>query len=193
MLLAYVVASIAAIPITALIVATVLVFGPFIGFGYALSGTLLGAAVSFLIGRRLAHKLVRQLAGTHLHDLSRHLAQRGMLAILAVRVLPVAPFTVVNLVAGASHIRLRDYMLGTLIGMTPGMLALTIFSDRLAAVVRNPSPMAIAVLTLVTAAIVAGSIYLHRWIVRRRNAQDSSATAENVASANTHAADDRHV
>ncbi|MDZ7809559.1 MAG: hypothetical protein U5L11_04595 [Arhodomonas sp.] len=37
--------------------------------------------------------------------------------MIVVSLLPLAPFTVTNLVAGAFHLRFRDYMLGTLIGI----------------------------------------------------------------------------
>jgi phospholipase D1/2 len=46
-------------------------------------------------------------------------------AIVAVRIVPVAPFAVINLFTGASHIRLRDYLIGTLLGMIPGAAGLT--------------------------------------------------------------------
>ena len=38
------------------------------------------------------------------------LAKRGLLTMLAVHIIPVAPFTIINLVAGASHIRFRDFV-----------------------------------------------------------------------------------
>ena len=40
----------------------------------------------------------------------------------AVRLVPVAPFTIVNLLAGAGHVRFRDFMIGTAVGMTPGII-----------------------------------------------------------------------
>ena len=40
--------------------------------------------------------------------------------VITLRIVPVAPFTVVNLVAGASHISFRDFALGTLLGMLAG-------------------------------------------------------------------------
>ena len=173
---AYLLASLTAFPITVLIVISVLVFGPLAGFVYALTGSLLGAAVTFALGQLLGQRLVRRLAGARINKLSQRLGQRGLLAMLAVRMLPVAPFTIVNLVAGASHIRFRDYVLGTVFGMLPGMLALTAFSDRLAAVVRDPSPTALAVLAGIAAVIVAGAIAVRAWF-KYRVAQRGAATS----------------
>ena len=166
-LLAYMAASLAAIPITLLIVATALVFGPLTSFAYALTGSLAGAALGFAVGRVVGRRTVRAVAGRRLNDLSRRLARRGVLAIVAVRVLPVAPFTVVNLVAGASYIRPRDFMLGTLIGMAPGLVAVTLFSDRLLSVLHDPSPLAIGTLAAVVMLIAAAAIAAHRWLGHR--------------------------
>ncbi len=164
---AYAVASMIAMPITLMIVATVLVFGTYLGFIYAISGSLFGASVSFWVGHLVGRDMVRRLAGRRLNELSRRLAQRGLLAMLVLRLLPVAPFTVVNLVAGASHIGFREFAAGTLLGMTPGILAVTVFSDRLMALLRDPSPMALTILVAVTAALIAGSAAIHNWLKRR--------------------------
>jgi uncharacterized membrane protein YdjX (TVP38/TMEM64 family) len=165
---AYVVASVTAIPITLLIVATALVFGPVAAFVYALCGSLAGAAVGFVLGQTLGRQTIRRIAGARLNRLSRRLGQSGVLAVLAVRVIPVAPFTVVNLVAGASHIRLRDFLIGTMLGMTPGIAAVSIFSDRLLAALHDPSPSAIATLAVIAVAIAAGAFGIRWWFARRR-------------------------
>jgi uncharacterized membrane protein YdjX (TVP38/TMEM64 family) len=80
----------------------------------------------------------------------------------ALRVVPVAPFTVVNLVAGASHIRFRDFALGTLLGMIPGTLALVVLSDQVVAALRSPDAAHIALLVGLAALIGLGT-----WGIRR--------------------------
>ncbi len=170
-LVAYVVASLVAMPITLLIVATAVVFGPIAAFGYALCGSLAGAALGFGVGQALGRQTVRRVAGDRLNRLSRRLGQRGVLAVLAVRMIPVAPFTVVNFVAGASHIRLRDFLIGTLLGMAPGIAAVSIFSDRLLAVVLDPSPDTIVTLAIIVVIIAAGAIGIRWWLGGRRDKQ----------------------
>jgi len=162
----YLLASTLAVPITVLILLTVLVFGPYVGFAYSVSGSLLGAVFTYWLGNALGRDTVRHLAGRRLNALSRRLARHGLLAVLAVRMIPVAPFTVVNLVAGASHIRFRDFVLGTLLGMTPGILAMTLFADRIAAVLRDPSPTTLALLGAAVVVIVLGAWKLRNWLIR---------------------------
>jgi phosphatidylserine/phosphatidylglycerophosphate/cardiolipin synthase-like enzyme/uncharacterized membrane protein YdjX (TVP38/TMEM64 family) len=171
-LCAYVVASIIALPISLLIVATALIFGPFTAFAYALGGSIAGAAVGFGIGHVLGRQTIRRVAGARLNRLSRRLGRSGVLAVLAVRVIPVAPFTVVNFVAGASHIRLRDFLIGTMLGMAPGIAGVSIFSDRLLAALRDPTPATIASLAFIAAAIVAGAIGIRWWFTRRGDLHD---------------------
>lgn len=167
---AYVIASAFAVPITVLILLTVLVFGPYAGFAYSVSGSLLGAVVTYWLGYALGRNTVRHLAGRLVSSLSRRMARHGLFAVLVVRVIPVAPFTIVNMVAGASHIRFKDFMLGTLLGMTPGILAVPLFADRIAAVLRDPSPSTLAMLATAMAVIVLGAWKFRNWLVRKSRA-----------------------
>ena len=87
--------------------------------------------------------------------------------MITLRIVPVAPFVIINLVAGASHIRLRDYAIGTAAGMTPGVLALTLFADGLLQALRNPGPKTFAVLTGLVVVILGGGLALRRWLRAR--------------------------
>jgi uncharacterized membrane protein YdjX (TVP38/TMEM64 family) len=164
---AFVAASLVAMPITLLILATAFVFGPLEGFAYALAGSLLGAGVTFWLGRALGRGTVRRLAGSRLNKLSRLLGRRGLLAVITVRILPVAPFTLVNMVAGASHLRPRDFLIGTALGMLPGIVAVVLFSDRLAAAVFEPTAGNFAWFALALVLIAAAGLILYRWLSRR--------------------------
>lgn len=164
---AYLLAAVVAFPITVLIVATALVYGSAPAFGFALVGSLGGAALSFWIGRVLGRHLVGRFAGPRLKRLDERLGRSGLLAMLAVRVVPVAPFTVVNVVAGASRIRWRDFLLGTLLGMLPGILAITVFSDLALQLLHDPSPREVAVMGALGLLAVATLLALRRWLAGR--------------------------
>jgi phospholipase D1/2 len=125
-IVAYIVGSAVMLPLTILIVATILVFGPWTGIAYALAGSLCAAAIVYGAGRTLWRDLVDRLAGRHLDRLVRRLSRRGVLAIAIVRLLPVAPFTVVNLVAGALRLRFAPFMVGSLLGLVPGVVLIAL-------------------------------------------------------------------
>jgi phosphatidylserine/phosphatidylglycerophosphate/cardiolipin synthase-like enzyme/uncharacterized membrane protein YdjX (TVP38/TMEM64 family) len=160
---AYVIGGLIMVPITLLVGVTAMVFEPVWGTIYALSGCLLNALATYLIGSRLGKQTVRKLAGRRLNRLSRQMAQRGILTVAIIRNIPVAPFTVVNMVAGASHIRLKDYLIGTAIGMLPGILAIAIFADRLLQTIKNPGWGN----ALFAAALAAVLILSGRWLKKR--------------------------
>ncbi|MGD9953419.1 MAG: VTT domain-containing protein [Burkholderiales bacterium] len=167
----YVAASLVAMPISLLILATAFVFGSLEAFVYALAGSLLGAGATFWIGRAIGRGMVRRLAGKRLNTLTRLLRRRGVLAVITVRVLPVAPFTIVNLVAGAAQVAPRDFFLGTVLGMAPGIAAIAVFSERLSAVVFEPSAANLGWLALVLALIAGVGFALYRWLSRRAAAR----------------------
>lgn len=131
-LAAFAIAATLLVPVTALIAATVLLFGPALGAPLALAGSLLSAATSYAIGRLLWRDTVRRLTGPALGRVGRHLARAGTGSVAAVRLVPVAPYTVVGLVAGALQVRFMPYLAGTAIGLLPGILGLSLFADLLA-------------------------------------------------------------
>lgn len=161
---AYVVAGLLVVPVTAMVAATVIVFGPWLGLLYAAGGALLSAASTYMLGRALGRDTMRRLAGPRLNRLSRRLGRRGLIAVVAVRLIPIAPFTIVNMVAGATHIGMRDFLLGTLLGMAPGILATAFFVDRVAAAVRDPGAGTFAVLAGLLVLAVAAAGALRRWV-----------------------------
>jgi len=166
-LLGYVVAGFLVVPVTVLIVATVFVFGPWLGSLYALAGALLSAAAIYGVGRALGRDAVSRLAGPRLNRLSRLLGERGVLAMITVRLLPVAPYSIVNLVAGATHIRARDFLVGTAIGLSPGVLGIALFTDSVVAAIRDPGTFTLAALAAVAVAVVLAVLALRHWLTRR--------------------------
>jgi phosphatidylserine/phosphatidylglycerophosphate/cardiolipin synthase-like enzyme/uncharacterized membrane protein YdjX (TVP38/TMEM64 family) len=155
-------------PVTVLIAGTGLVFGPGWGFAYALAGSLLSAAVAYVLGHALGKDLIRRYAGRRINKLSRRMGRHGVAAMVVLRVAPVAPFTVVNLMAGASHVRPMDFLAGTVVGMTPGIAAMTIFGTQLADLLSSPDATDLALLALIAVGWLGLSLLLQRLVVARR-------------------------
>ncbi len=158
----FVLAGLAIVPLTLMIAVTVVVFGPLEGVALALTGALSSAAVGYAIGQSLGRQALRRIAGKRLGDLSRRLAKRGLIAMLVVRLLPVAPYTVINLVAGASSIGWRDYLFGTALGLLPGLVMITALVDRAVVAIRTPSAASVSILVVVVAIFLTAGWLLHR-------------------------------
>ena len=104
------------LPVLLLITATGIAFGPILGPIYAMAGCLASASMGFAIGRWLGVRRVERLGGERILRVTRALNRNGTLAVFLVRKVP-APFTLVNIVIGASTVRYLDFILGTLLGM----------------------------------------------------------------------------
>jgi len=118
------------VPATVLQVGAGLVFGPWLGFGLTLLGDLIGALVGFAIARRWGHQVVRtRLSAAEqgaFDDLCVRITPTGMLLL---RVLPGPAYTLVSFAAGCSSMPWWKYLLGSLLGVAPGLLVLTVAGD----------------------------------------------------------------
>ena len=72
-----------------------------------------------------------------------------------------------NVIAGASQISLRDYMLGTLLGMGPGIVITVVFAHNLASAMRDPSPQSFILAAAVAVVFVLVSMVVHRVFLAR--------------------------
>lgn len=163
----FVVGGLISFPVTVLIMGTVVVFGPLLGFIYSFLGSIISALAIYGIGSLLGRRFIRRLLGKKINSVSRQLARKGILTIIAVRIIPIAPFTVINLVAGASHIRLVDFTIGTILGMGPGILILTLLFDRVTEAAMDPNWGTFAVITLIIAVFAAAIFGFRQWLEKR--------------------------
>jgi uncharacterized membrane protein YdjX (TVP38/TMEM64 family) len=165
-----------------LILACIIAFGPLWGGLYASLGTVVSGCVTYGLGRWLGRDAVRRLIGRHSRVLSRHLVAQGLPAMVTVRLLPVAPFTVVNLMAGMAGVRLHHFVLGTILGMGPGILVIAVGGRQLMRALQSPSFTAIGSVILV-AVLLAGLVWFGRWMARRRKGSRSRSKRRRQASA----------
>lgn len=138
------------VPVLLLIAATGIAFGPILGPIYAMAGCLTSGSVGFAFGRWIGLPRVQKLGGERVVRLTGTLKRNGTLAVYLVRKVPV-PFILSNIVIGASTVRYRDFLLGTLLGMGAIVITLAGFGYQLTMALRSPSPT-----TLITGALLVG-------------------------------------
>lgn len=143
-----------AFPLVIMIAATAAVFGPIYGTLYSTIGALLSALATYAIGYFLGRNALRNALGDRVERIRERVRRQGVLAVMAIRLVPIAPFTVVNVAMGASEIRLVDYLAGTILGLAPGLIALAVMGNAFMRVVSEP--------TLAEAGLLAGAVAL--WI-----------------------------
>ena len=166
----YIVGGLIAFPVLILIAATAAAFGPWRGLPMRRRARSRARSSPMRSARdrpRCAARGDRPAAQAR----ARRIVRRGVLAIAAIRLVPIAPFTVVNLVAGASEIRLGAFVAGTLLGMAPGLIVMSALGHQIMRIISAPSSADVALL--------AGAIAL--WIALAVGVQvaglaDSGAT-----------------
>jgi uncharacterized membrane protein YdjX (TVP38/TMEM64 family) len=167
-LAAYMLAAAVAFPVNVLILATAAVFGPWLGFAYSALGAFSSALVVYFVGAYLGKAALSRLLGPKLQRVLDVARERGLLVVVAFRVVPVAPGTVINLALGASGIGLADFVIGSVVGMTPGLLLVSIMGDRLVALITDPTVGEVGVLVLCVVTYLALVFVAQAYLSRRR-------------------------
>lgn len=163
-LAAFLVAGLLFISVWLVIFQTGLLVAPPFGFLLALAGSLLSACTFFALGRFVFAKLIARKASPRM---LRAVKGAGLEHIIALRILPILPFTLINMTAGALGVPFRTFFLGTFIGMAPGILAITMLGDRAIAVIRRPTPLSVVALVGTAALLVAGATLMRRFARKR--------------------------
>lgn len=152
---AHVVMTVFPFPRTAFTLAAGLLFGPVLGIPIAVAASTVSAVIALLLVRIAGWQVSRLVSHPRVDAIDRRLRERGWPVVLATRLIPAVPFSVLNYAAGASSIRVLPYTLATFVGVLPGTAAIVILGDALTGQV---SP-ALLVVSMCTAGMgVAGLI-----------------------------------
>ncbi|HLI11974.1 MAG TPA: TVP38/TMEM64 family protein [Alphaproteobacteria bacterium] len=95
-------------------------FGPYLGLAYAVIGATIGAAVVFLAARTALGEMLHRRAGPFLHRMEAGFQENALSYLLVLRLIPVFPFWLVNLVPAFLGVPFRTYLIGTFFGIIPG-------------------------------------------------------------------------
>src|SRR5262245_41182360 len=102
-----------------------LLFGPVWGTVYIVISATLGATVLFLIAKTALGDPLRARAGRWLQTMAEGFRNNALSYLLVLRLIPLFPFFVVNLVPAFLGVPLSTFVLGTGIGIIPGAFVYT--------------------------------------------------------------------
>lgn len=177
-ILAFVVLGLTGFPQFVMIAAAVVLFGPYYGFLYSWMGTMVSSSVGFSLGHFFGSDILRRFGGDRANAVSAMVGKRGVLASAIVRVVPSAPFIVVNMAAGVSHIPLVKFLLGTGLGILPKMAFIAFIGGSLMSLTEGLNPMLIGAILVVLVLWVVGGIWLRKtWAKSQENAVEESPEA----------------
>lgn len=101
-----------------------LMYGWYFGFWPALVvvslSSTLGATISFLVSRFLLRDSIRSRFGQRLQAINENLEKEGLFYLFTLRLIPVFPFFMINLVMGLTPIKTWTFWWVSQIGMLPG-------------------------------------------------------------------------
>ncbi|NIR43808.1 MAG: TVP38/TMEM64 family protein [Gemmatimonadetes bacterium] len=142
------------------------IYGVARGMLYNTIAANLGALAAFLVARYLGRDFVARILKGKAAALDEKIGDHGLGTILYLRLIPLVPFNALNFGAGLSRISLRDYVLGSLIGMLPGTLVYTYFADALIRGTREARTEALLHFLAAASLLIAFTL-LTAWIRRR--------------------------
>ncbi len=167
MLALYVIGGFVMMPLLALLTATALVFEPVTAITIALTGALLNATAVYFAGAKLIREWAERSFGEPIARVRSALQSRGVLAVAMIRMVPVAPFSLVNVAAGSIGVPFRDYLFGTFLGLAPGTVLICVFGQELKDLLRDPSPGRVLIVVAIAAGWVLLSWAIQRFVSRR--------------------------
>ena len=175
---AFAVLAFIGVPQFVLIAAAVVAFGPWTGLAYSWIGTLVSSSIGFWLGRAFGGRLIRDvLGGEGVARFMRLIRRNGFMASLIVRLVPAAPFIVVNMAAGVALMGFRDFLGGTAIGIIP-KIALTAFAgNSMVQILRGGGLQHVVMIALAAVIWVGGAWVARGWLRRREDAAEQEDAA----------------
>ncbi|KYG63900.1 hypothetical protein AZI86_13870 [Bdellovibrio bacteriovorus] len=145
---AYVAGGFVLFPVTLMSLLTAAVFGSLWGPIYGMTGALLSAAVMFGLGHWAGLKGTRRFLGDRIRSIDAKFQKTGVIGVTILRLIPIAPYSLVNIAAGISSVRFIDFILGTFLGFLPAFIVKGLVGDSLTQVFLNPTKKTVIYLTL---------------------------------------------
>jgi phospholipase D1/2 len=167
-LASFIVGSLVLFPITALFVVSAALLTPLTAICISMLGALGSAMMGYGIGARYFRNTATIAGGWQLARVQDLLQDRGLMAMVMARFVPVAPYMVFNIAAGAVGVRVRHYLGGTAIALSPVITLLTLFEQQVRAVFTRPTPLAFALLFVLIALWISMAFGLRVLLARKK-------------------------
>ncbi|WP_407317478.1 VTT domain-containing protein [Isoptericola halotolerans] len=136
-----------------------LLYGLWLGALLSWLAALAGAVLAFVLGRLVGRDAIEGLTQGRVAQADRLLTRHGLGAVVAVRLVPVVPFTAINYAAGLTGVRWWHYLVGSALGMVPGSLAYA----ALGAWGTDPWGVFVGAAALVVLVVAGGLLGRHLW------------------------------
>lgn len=113
-------------------------FGPLIGTSAVVFSATLGATFLFLSLRQVSQDLLRKRAGPWFQKMEAGFQDNALSYLLTLRLIPLFPFSAINVVCAVLQVPLKTFFVGTLAGIIPGSFVYVLLGQGLRKTLKTP-------------------------------------------------------
>ena len=119
-------------------------FGGLIGTFWVVLAATIGATAVFLVAKTALGDSLRRKAGPFLKRMEAGFQENALSYLLVLRLIPLFPFFIVNLVPAFLGVGLRTYVIGTFVGIIPGSFVFASVGAGLGSLLDQPGELSLA-------------------------------------------------
>lgn len=159
-------------PLTILVVVTGFLFSPYWAMLYATVATLCSSALSYWIGHWLGRSTIEKHSGRYLRTASRFMQENSVHSMVVINLLPIAPFTMTNMMAGAFQLQFSRYMIGSAIGIIPGLIVVTLLGGQLNKIISATDTRQFWLGIAIVVALVCLLMAIVYWVMKKEHVEN---------------------
>ncbi len=153
-------------PLTILVVTTGMLFSTEWAIFCATLASLSSSAMGYVVGHWVGRETIEKHGGEMVRRAEKYIQKNSFNSMVLINLLPVAPFTMTNMLAGAFRLDFTRYMLGSAVGIIPGLIIVIAFGGQLSKLIatnENGLPWSAIVIAILLVIVLVGLlVYLDK-------------------------------
>ena len=147
-------------------------FGAIAGALYVMIGATTGAAIAFLSARYVLGNRVQEKYGDALKKFNEEFKRNGTSYLLTLRLIPIFPFFLINLLAGLTRVSLKTFVWTTALGIMPATVVFAFSGKQLSSVSRASDLLSREIaLVFVALGLLALAPAIYKRVIRKRTSK----------------------
>jgi len=147
------------LPTTPMMAVGGIVFGFWFGFLYTTIAGFVSSVFTFflarILGRSFVGSLLEHKGSLILEKYDGKMRKHGITTVVVLRIMPIMPFNVLNLLMGISKVSFKNYVAGTVVGLIPSNILAVYFGSLVLTLAFREISLYLAVLLVVGLIVLA--------------------------------------
>ena len=154
-------------PLIIMTLATAMVFGPIEGIIISLTGACISATITYGLGLAMGKYGLNRMMGAVCARIRRYIEGTGIVGMIALRFVPVAPYSIVNIALGVLSIPFTTYIAGSFLALLPGCIIRSFLGGAITDLWEKPDAKNLGIVgigIIVWLLVVLSShVFVNRW------------------------------